>query len=294
MPLSTSLRTVSFTLSRRECGSVQIHLASTRWRPRSPRTRRTHIASSSADSASYATHCGLRYHLPHVRHISTSSDGSIADAMLVVTLRHAMHVPSATASAGVGAPQRQQAIVPTVWVGRCMAAKIARGAAAAEQRRRRRGRRSSIRLREILLQLMTAAVSQTTLRVDVASTKAGSKEEDVTNEFRALEQLAADLATRMQALSVSRGQLKGLASETAAGHELGHRPTHPAVHLGREGALERVPRERLAAEALAGAGLRPGALEQSMGMTSGIGAKRDEPYDSTRGGARVSACLEAS
>jgi hypothetical protein len=52
--------------------------------------------------------------------------------MLVVTLRHAMHVPSATASAGVGAPQRQQAIVPTVWVGRCMAARIARSGGGGE------------------------------------------------------------------------------------------------------------------------------------------------------------------
>ena len=130
---------------------------------------------------------------------------------------------------------------------------------------------------------MTAAVSQTTLRVDVASTKAGSKEEDVTNEFRALEQLAADLATRMQALSVSRGQLKGLASETAAvGTSSGiDRRTQPSI------SDRKAP---LSASHVNGSPLRPSQApgydqalsEQSMGMTSGIRAKRDEPYDSTR------------
>ena len=118
VPDSTSAATVSLTLSRRECGSVQIQLASTRRMPLRPLTRRTHSASSSGDSGCSRTHCGFLYHTPQVRHISTSRLRSIFSVKSVVALRQLTHRPSTVASTGTERPQRQQAIVGAVCLGR--------------------------------------------------------------------------------------------------------------------------------------------------------------------------------
>ena len=85
-------RTVNLILSRRECGSVHIHEASTSRTLFNPRMRRMHNERSSADSKSQTTHCGLRNHLctsdcAHALQSSTSYSLSISAVRSTVAAR---------------------------------------------------------------------------------------------------------------------------------------------------------------------------------------------------------------
>mmetsp|Transcript_16402 Transcript_16402/g.55179 ORF Transcript_16402/g.55179 Transcript_16402/m.55179 type:complete len:216 (+) Transcript_16402:242-889(+) len=114
---STSPRTVSFTLSRLECGSVHTKDASTSFTREvesvslpwlKPLSFLRHRASRGWDSSSAWIHCGLRCHAPHTEHRSMPTIRGMRSVMSTAAWMQARHWPRLLGSVGV--PQVQHGI----------------------------------------------------------------------------------------------------------------------------------------------------------------------------------------